>query len=239
MKNFLRNLGAGALAMYFFDPRLGRRRRALLRDKTVSCLNSSEEFVRTAFRDMGNRVKGLSAEAVGWIRGRDVPDEVLEERVRSRLGRLVSHPRAIEVRAQDGRVVLSGAVLAAESERLLRGVKDVRGVKDIEDLLEAHARPEDEPSLQGGKETAPSLFEETWPPSTRLIAGAIGGFFVANAFARGTVRSYLLAVPGLALLVRAVVNEPFSAMAGMAAERVEETRRRAAEAVGAGEGRRA
>ncbi len=55
-------IGLGALLMYFLDPRAGRRRRALMRDRLVRFAHAGEEGVATTWRDARNRWSGLWAE---------------------------------------------------------------------------------------------------------------------------------------------------------------------------------
>jgi len=61
-------------------------------------------------------------------RFRDVPigDVVLVERVRSKIGRAVSHPHAIHVTAQNGRVRLSGEILSEEADDLIGRCEQLR-----------------------------------------------------------------------------------------------------------------
>ena len=92
----------------------------------------------------------------------------LIERVRARLGRLVSHPHAIQVGARRGHVTLSGPILEREVEPLLTAVRNVWGVSDVEDRLVAYERAENIPSLQGGvepRETRAMLMQANWPPA--------------------------------------------------------------------------
>ena len=70
-------------------------------------------------------------------------------RVLSKPGRVVSHPRAIQVTTDQGRVTLSGLILADEVDELLSCVSSVRGVAIIENQLEVHERAGDVPGLQG------------------------------------------------------------------------------------------
>jgi osmotically-inducible protein OsmY len=67
------------------------------------------------------------AEARSTVSDEEVSDEVLVDRVRAKMGRVVSHPGAIKVTAEQGRVTLSGAVLEHEHEELLQAVRSVRG----------------------------------------------------------------------------------------------------------------
>ena len=97
------NIGSiafGAGLMYFLDPVQGRRRRALVRDQCASALRQWSDILDKAARDLGNRTRGMVAEAqAAWSRA-PVDDAVLVARVRTKLGRAVSHPSAIEVTAQ-------------------------------------------------------------------------------------------------------------------------------------------
>src|SRR5207244_531476 len=74
----------------------------------------------------------------GLLWAEKAPDAVVVARVRSKLGRYVSHPRSIEVDISDGRVILSGPVLEGEVPGLLRAISEVRGVCHVENRLEAH-----------------------------------------------------------------------------------------------------
>ncbi|MCC7547312.1 MAG: BON domain-containing protein [Burkholderiales bacterium] len=142
-------LALGAAGMYLFDPGQGRRRRALVRDQAASRARHLRRGADAALRDLRNRARGAGH---GWraMPAGDIPDRVLVERVRSKLGRCSSHPRAIRVSAHRGAIELSGPVLAQESEALLRIVRRVRGVREVGDRLERHESPEHVSALQGG-----------------------------------------------------------------------------------------
>ena len=148
--SWMSGLGIGALLSYLFDPDRGRRRRALVRDKTGHYLRKAGDSTGKLGRHLRNRVRGVGAETAARLqREEDVPDEVLVERVRAEIGHVVAHPGAIEVAAQWGRVTLSGPVLASEVDGLLARVRGVRGVTEIEDRLEVHESPDGVPGLQG------------------------------------------------------------------------------------------
>lgn len=132
----LGGVGLGAGLMYLLDPSGGGQRRALVRNKSV---------------DVGNRTRGLAAKASSRLRHDDASDAVLEARVRSKMGRAVSHASAITVDAREGQIVLSGNVLAAELDGLLSAVQSVRGVQSVENRLEVHDSSETSPSLQDGR----------------------------------------------------------------------------------------
>ena len=174
----LASLGVGAGIMYFGDPQKGRGRRARLRDSAVHRSHMLRDAAGAASRDTEHRLAGIAARARAAVAHRPAPDDdVLAARVRSRLGRLVSHPGAIEVKATSGRVAVSGPVFEAELNQLLNGVRAVEGVIEIENLLEPHADAADIPALQGVgplelRALPPALIR--WTPATRVLAGAAG-----------------------------------------------------------------
>jgi hypothetical protein len=93
--------GLGGGLMYVFDPDRGRRRRALARDRTAHLLRKTGDAIGATARDMTNRTRGILAEARSAVRAEgDVPDQVVEERVRTELGHYCSHPASIDVSAR-------------------------------------------------------------------------------------------------------------------------------------------
>src|SRR3954454_4731973 len=90
-------VGLGAALMYVLDPDRGRRRRALFRDQLVHAASIVPDAFDATARDLTNRTRGLVAAASSIFNSEEVPDEVLVDRVRSKMGRVVSHPHAIEV----------------------------------------------------------------------------------------------------------------------------------------------
>lgn len=141
--------GVGASLMYLYDPQMGRCRRALARDRLIHVGYCIDDAVDVTSRGLRNRSVGLLAAMRSVFAGEEVDDEVLAERVRSQLGGLVSHPRAMEVRAEQGCVTLSGPVLRDEMNSLLKGVAAVRGVCDVENHLDVYDKPGNIPGLQG------------------------------------------------------------------------------------------
>ena len=134
----LGGVGLGASLMYLLDPVGGRRSRAVARDKTVHGLKVSGKALRKTSADMGNRTKGLVAKAGSRLRTGgmdDTDDQILSARVRSKLGRCLAHPSAVQVEAEDGRIILSGKVSAGEFDTLLSKVQKVKGVHEVESRL--------------------------------------------------------------------------------------------------------
>jgi uncharacterized membrane protein len=197
---------AGAALMYALDPALGRRRRAIGRDKALHAVRRAAVGLDAAARDLANQARGLMAEGRALLRGREVaPDRVVEERVRACLGRHCTHPHAVRVTAEKGRVRLTGPILAHEVDDLLAAVRAVRGVTAVENELEVHEKA-DVSALQGSGRRPGEIQERRWSPGTRLLGGAAGMGLVASGAARGGLLGAVLGVGGGALLTRAIAN---------------------------------
>src|SRR5690606_16992861 len=121
------------------DPVRGNYRQALLKDKIISFKRGTSLYSGRVLRDLRNRTIGLKAKTRKAISGEGpIRDDVLEARVRSKFGRIISHPRAIYVLAHDGIVTLSGSVLKSEVKDLVKCVRNVRGVKDVINTLDVY-----------------------------------------------------------------------------------------------------
>jgi osmotically-inducible protein OsmY len=148
----LTGLGIGTGLMFFLDPARGRRRRALVRDKTTHWARVCADTFGAKRRDAEHRATGLAARVRSALnRAERVDDDVLVDRVRAQLGRMVSHPRAIDVGAVDGVVRLSGQILRAETDDLVRAIERIPGVRQVVPQLEQHDDAGNVPSLQGGR----------------------------------------------------------------------------------------
>jgi hypothetical protein len=211
------SVAIGAIAMYAFDPDKGRRRRALARDRAVSVLLDTRHAAGATRRDVEHRLEGLRARAKRlWRRQPTTDDLQLIERVRARMGRLVSHPHAIQVGALAGRVTLSGPILAHEAGPLLAAIRTVWGVGSVENLLVLHAHPESIPSLQGGSD-ALSAPHDHWPPALRAAALSSGVLLALYGLRRRTLAGCAIAGIGAALATRGVTNRSLARLARTAA----------------------
>lgn len=203
-------IGLGAAAMYVLDPDRGRRRRARLREATVHASHRAHAVAGMTARDVHHRVSGLAARALDRVIEEPPPaDDVLAERVRARLGRLVSHPGAIDVVAKSGLVTLSGPLFEAEVEQLVTGVGSVPGVTAIDNRLEPHADADHVSALQGpGPHAAPSRLGKwlRWTPTARLIAGIAGLVLVALSSPNRLIRGAATGISGVELIERAVLG---------------------------------
>jgi uncharacterized membrane protein len=191
------------------DPDRGRRRRARVRDKLAHAINKAGDSIDATSRDLRNRARGLVAESGSLLRRERVSDEVLIERVRSEVGRVVSHPHSIHVTANQGRVTLSGPILESEVNGLLGSVSSVRGVTGVENHLEIHERAGDVPGLQGGVARPGERFElmqANWSPTARLLVGAAGGALIFYGVKRRDALGTAASTLGAGLLTRGLTN---------------------------------
>src|SRR5215510_6022992 len=203
----------GIATMYMYDPVLGRRRRALLRDKWVRIRKAVQDTARVTLRDLKNRAWGTVAEGrAAFLEDRvRVDDAVLRERVRSILGFVVRKPSSINVEASGGRVTLTGPVLTDEVQQLINGVRSVRGVYDVENRLEVHEKGDNVPGLQADipkpRGQVLDVFQDRWSPATRFLLGAAGFILIfgPNPFRRTAANLSLLV--GLGLLACSVASE--------------------------------
>jgi uncharacterized membrane protein len=217
MKRLILGGVLGAAVMYFFDPQSGRRRRARTGDRVVHAAKVANEAGRITARDTVQRAHGVLAGTKRLFRREEVADDTLADRVRAALGRVVSHPHAIEVAVDQGHVGIAGPILAEEVRSLLRTVRAVAGVRGVSDHLTVHPEAGSIPALQGGspRDQRFELLQDYWSPATRLLAGALGaGLMLRSAHERG-LWGALLGVAGGGLLARAVSNYDLSSLVGL------------------------
>jgi hypothetical protein len=213
--------GVGAALMYLMDPAVGRRRRAKLPNQCLSQARGLQDSLDKGVRDAGNRLYGAVAETRHWLGQEDVPDSKLAERVRSKMGRYVSHAGAIEVDAHDGHVTLSGPILPDEVAGLVAAVRGVPGVRDLENNLDVYNEPGDVSALQGGIRPVTGerwdLCQESWAPGTRLAVAATGGTLLGIAALQRFPVACVLGTVGLGLMATAL--GPSASPAGIGGSR--------------------
>lgn len=225
MRRELSLLGAAAVGaglMYVFDPEKGKRRRGVIYSKLSHARRVTSEAIDTVSRDARNRVYGAVASIKSVFKQQPIRDDVLAEHVRAKLGFLVAHPGSIEVNVQQGRVILSGPILAEEVEQLLAAIQRMRGVTEIENRLEVHEKPDHVPGLQGEpprpkRGEQPELLQVNWSPTTRAVAGVAGGVMAYYGLTRRSVTGTAFGLAGLTLLARAATNLQLRRLLGVGA----------------------
>lgn len=138
---------AGAAGMYFFDPRSGRRRRHLLRDKARKAARRRVARTSREMRYGKGVIAGRlhEAKARPGKQGAEEPDDVtLARKVESEVFRDHSIPKGkINVNSEGGVIYLRGELAsAAEIERVITRASAVEGIHGVRSLLHT---PSDDP----------------------------------------------------------------------------------------------
>jgi uncharacterized membrane protein len=212
------SLALGATLMYYLDPHAGGRRRALLRDRLAHAARLLRQGRRITARDFANRARGLWAEATRGLRAEPGSDAEIVERVRAKLGRVVSHPHALRVAAAEGRVELTGPILAREVDALLECVRHVPGVREVHDRLTAYQSGEHISALQGGHPRHGGRFEllqDNWSPTARVLSAAAGAALLGYGTRSRSPLGLLAIIAGAGLAVRAASNRPVMEVLGL------------------------
>ena len=138
----------GVGTAYFFDPRLGRRRRSVARDKSAKAM-------RQVTRTVGKRARFSAGKARGYYaRSRHVvarpatesADAIVEQRIRSDALRDVGvSTRDVEIGVEDGVVTLTGEVVGDKrASDLVARIGKVPGVENVAAVLHVVAEQPDD-----------------------------------------------------------------------------------------------
>jgi uncharacterized membrane protein len=211
-------IGLGAGLMYLLDPDRGNRRRALARDKVAHAAKKVGVAVETTARDVQHRTRGVVAETKKLFRKEEAPDDVLVARVRSKMGRVVSHPHSVSVTADQGRVTLSGPILESEVDNLMNRVSSVRGVTEVVNDLEPHKQAENIPGLQGGGYRPGDridVLQKNWSPTTRAVIGTAGALATLYGVRRRGLLGTTLGATGVCMLTTGITNMELKRLTGI------------------------
>ena len=138
MRKFLRRSATaavtGAAIMYFFDPENGRRRRALLRDKTEATFRSTGRDVSRRTRYAAGKVEGVK-HAVRPSQPKDHTDETLKHKIQSEVLRhFPAH--TVNVNVEYGVAVLRGELQRPEQiNALCDAVSRLDGIVEVRSFL--------------------------------------------------------------------------------------------------------
>ncbi len=209
-RTLLTGAGLGVGIMYLCDPRIGQRRRAVLREQLANAAHKASNII------------DLFEDARAGHTPERVDDDALAERVRARIGRAIAYASAITVSAEHGTILLRGPVLADHAERLLRRVGGVHGVRQVDNQLELHEQA-DLPELRSHTEEPvagqPALSQERWSPATRAFGSALGAGLMAYGLRHRDLRGALAGAVGAALLARSITDVDLDRIVSIASGR--------------------
>ena len=207
-------LGAGAGAMYFLDPQRGKKRRAIAQAKLQRATRMAQAALEVTSQDLQHRVEGARSKITRVFQSQgEVNPEILESRVRAKMGHIIARPHSIHVATKGHVIRLSGEVHPSDIEPLLNAVRKVPGVLDVEDAL---VKNENLP-------TAVTSIKR-WSPTQRMWVAGLGSLLVAGGVfgvrtrrLSGAIRFLLGGATlgaGSALILRSASNQPLSLFFG-------------------------
>lgn len=219
LKTLLTTIGLGAGLMYFLDPQQGPRRRAMVVDKANRFVNDIDESIEKAVEDTRDRTRGVLYEMTARLSDEGAPDWILEERVRSNLGRTGRRSGVVDARADGGRIFLSGQVLREDEDAIVKAALRTRGVHGVENQLQVVDDPRDIPALQGEpsprRGAAPDWQQRNWSPATRLLSSVGGSLLTLYGLTRKGVAKPVLSTAGLVLTARGMTNKDARSLLGL------------------------
>jgi uncharacterized membrane protein len=188
-------------------------------DRANRFVNNVDESIDIAVQDARNRARGVLSEMTARLSDEDAPDWILEERVRSNLGRLARHARALDVRADGGRIYLTGPVLPEDEDSIVKAALRTRGVQGVENQMQVVNNPKDIPALQGEpspqRRAVPDWQQRNWSPATRLLSSVGGSLLTLYGLTRRGVAKPVLSTAGLVLTARGVTNLDTRSLLGL------------------------
>src|SRR3954451_2567724 len=128
----------GATAMFLFDPRLGRRRRRALRQRSTAVVRRNLRRSVHAEQRLHSRAYGLAMKAAHrreeW---KDYDDVTLAHKVETLLGRDWRAPKGhFNIDASDSIVTLRGLLDDQQTiDHIVKGVREIQGVRGVVNLL--------------------------------------------------------------------------------------------------------
>ena len=191
-----------------------------MRDTSNRWSRKTQEFAGNTSRDLRTRAIGMGAAVRSWVQpDAPVPDQILAERVRAKLGLFSRHPAALYVHVKDGIVTLTGPVLEDEMDGICAAIERIPGVTQMFNRLERHRSSEFVPELQGGmgQRTGArfAFMQSHWSPTARMAAALMGTAAVLYGLKQRTMGATTLAASGLGLLVRSATNQELSRLCNL------------------------
>ncbi len=138
MRRLVTLAGLGAGAMYFFDPKDGRRRRARTKDRVAASFRRLIRRTTSAGSGVGAKAYGLKQKATHMREEpKELDDVTLARKVETEIFRDADAPKGqVDVNAANGVVTLRGEVESPDLiEALEKSTRKVTGVRGVENLL--------------------------------------------------------------------------------------------------------
>jgi hypothetical protein len=222
----LTGLAMAAGAVYLFDPKQGKRRRAEISGQCKSAARRISDGTHHLGDEISSRYHGASTRVSSWFSSRARADAGLARRVRIDLWRAMKDSSGIGVIAHDGTVILHGEIPPHQHKQVLQVVSATEGVVGIADHLT---------DIGGAKSSAPrvriqerfnrvrdSLMQEHWSPTARVCSGTVGLALLRWGATHRNFGGGIGALTGAVLLVRSTTNTPLKQLVRRGQRAVEE-----------------
>jgi hypothetical protein len=139
-------IALGALIVYFFDPRVGRRRRHTARARAMSRMRRGERRAAARARRAESHALGIARRTANAARRRHrepFDDVTLARKVETELYGCVRVPKGrISINSEDGFVFLRGVLDQQEDiDSVGAAARQVRGVRQVENLIHLPGTP--------------------------------------------------------------------------------------------------
>jgi uncharacterized membrane protein len=125
----------------------------------------------------------------------------------------------VDVRADGGRIYLSGPMLREDEDAIVKAALRTRGVHGVENQLQIFDSPQDVPALQGEpspqRRAVPDWQQRNWSPATRLLSGVGGSLLTLYGLTRRGVAKPVLSTAGLVLTARGMTNLDTRSLLGL------------------------
>lgn len=199
-------LCTGAVAAYFSDSKIGEIRRTAFAKGAKRILTKAAHEGKKSLEDSRNHLVGLLSQYTPKFQAEQASDRVLEERIRSRIGRVVSHPHKIHVVCQGGVATLWGIVPQEEISELVRVAEATPGVSEVLDHLEIGPAEEFATGQNNPLREARNEIRLNWSRSKRLLVGTTGAALALTGIRRKDWLGRALAVVGAGLVARSTMQ---------------------------------
>jgi hypothetical protein len=217
-------LAAGAI--YLFDPRKGKARRARIGEQCKSAAHRLNDGTHHLGDEISERCRGASSRVSAWFNPHSRADAGLARRVRIDLWRTLKSSSGIGVIAHDGTVILHGEVPPQQHKQVLQTVAATEGVVGIADHLteigETKSGAPRRRIQERFTQVRDSLMQDQWSPATRVCSGTLGLALLRWGATHRDVFGGIGALTGAVLLVRSTVNRPLKRLVRRGQHAVEE-----------------
>lgn len=202
----LGGIASAATAAYFLDRENGHERRARFARGAERLARTIAEGAELGVRDGQHRLVGMTKKAWFAFRHEHLEDRVLVERVRSRMGRIVSQPHKIHVASDDGVVTLWGQASQEEISRLADVIAGMRGVKELRDHVEVREAGPEPPRARDTLREARHATRLNWSPWQKLVATVGGTAIAAYGWRRRDKLGFCLSLLGAGLATQGLMK---------------------------------